>query len=173
MWLSTAWRSTIDRIILSTGNIMNCSALIRNSLSGLLAGCSVYYVVLATPTPAWSGACSRSQANAAQTATSDLDNWTKVYLFFSKFGGCDDGGIADGVSEAIVRLMSDKWTELPLFADAAKEHPGFRKFVLSHVDSTADTGDLKKIRANSSQLCPLDLSALCKEIGHAAQAALQ
>jgi hypothetical protein len=149
---------------------MNWSALIRSSL---LVGCSVYYAVLATPTPAWSGACSRRQADAAQTAASHIDNWMKVYLFFSKFGGCDDGGIADDVSEAIVRLMSDKWTELPLFADAAKKNPGFRKFVLSHVDSTADTGDLKKIRANSSQLCPSDLSALCKEIGHASQAARQ
>jgi hypothetical protein len=147
--------------------------LIQDSLRGFLACCLVCCAVLATLNPAWSGVCSPRQLRAAENAASDLGTWTKIHLFFSRFSGCDDGGIADDVTEAVVRLMSSRWEDLQLFADEAKKDPGFTKFVLTHVDSTADTDDLKKIRTYASQRCAPNLSLLCKQIGDAAQTALR
>jgi len=163
----------MERITLITDHIMDRTTLIRNNLSRVLAGCFIYYAVLATPTPAWSSACSPSQLRAAENAATDLNSWTKVYSFFAKFRGCDDGGTAEYVTEAVVRLMSDRWEDLQELANAVKKDSGFAKFVVTHVDSTADTDDLKKIRAYSSQRCPPNLSLLCKQIGDAARTALQ
>jgi hypothetical protein len=145
----------------------------RNSLRGFLVCCLVCCATLTPPNPAWSGVCSPRQLRAAEKAVSDLGTWTKLHSFFSRFAGCDDGGIADGITEAVVRLMSDRWEDLQLLADGTKKDPGFAKFVLTHVDSTADTDDLKKILGYSSQRCPSNLSHLCKQIRDAAQTALR
>jgi hypothetical protein len=136
----------------------------------LLATC---LAILARPKPAWSMDCPRSQLDAASSAVSNLKNWKQVHLFFTKFGSCDDGGTADDVSESVVRLFVDQWEELKLFALEIKNDQGFEKFVLTHVDSTANTDDLEKIRAYSKQRCPTGLTDLCKQIGDAARTALQ
>lgn len=163
----------MGRIKFTTGHIMDRVTPVRNSLSGILSGCAILCVVLAAPTSGWSAACSQSQLKAAESAVADLGSWKKMYSFFSKFRGCDDGGTSEDVTEAIVRLMSDRWEDLQEFANAAKKDSSFAKFVLSHVDSTADTGDLKKIRANASQRCPAGLAPMCKQIGDAARSALK
>ena len=102
-----------------------------------------------------------------------LDSWQKVYQFYSRFRVCDDGGNADDLTESIVRLLVDRWKEVSQFGQLAHKNPGFKAFVLLHIDSTADTDDLYKIQMLSSQHCPQKYLSLCKEISASVHTALQ
>src|SRR5262245_46343165 len=57
--------------------------------------------------------CSPEQAQAADQLVDSLDSWSAVNTYFTKYEHCDDGSIAEGSSEAIARLLADKWSTLP------------------------------------------------------------
>ena len=117
--------------------------------------------------------CSPADAEAADAMVDRLDSWNKVDYTVKHFRQCDDGSIAEGNSEAIARLLVDKWKTLPTLAKLIKYNPSLKIFVLHHIDTTLDTDDLKKIKQLSLSACPRDLSSLCKDINEAAAQAIQ
>lgn len=114
-----------------------------------------------------------SKSEQAESVAEHLDNWTKVHSFFEKFSACDDGDVADELTEAIVRLLSDQWTRLPVLAESLKSSPSYEEFIFLHIDSTADSGALKKLMELSRHNCPSSLIALCKKITSATSKALE
>jgi len=73
----------------------------------------------------------------------------------------------------VVRILVDHWTTLPRFAELARKDPGFRSFVLKHVDSTVSDDDLKKIKTIATTKCPRRLSTICADLAKEADAALE
>jgi hypothetical protein len=128
---------------------------------------------VAAASPAWSKGCGSSKLKAATSALSKLKNWAELHAYFTDFAACDDGGAADELTEKVVRLLVDRWDDTNILASEAQNDPKFLKFVVLHIDSTADTDDLDKIRANAAKHCPASLDALCKQIGSAARNALK
>lgn len=123
--------------------------------------------------PAQAKTCSPKEAEAADAMVDHLDDWAKVETTFKKYGHCDDGSIAEGNSEAVVRLLVDRWQALPRLSPLLKRDPGLRKFVLRHVDGTADSEDLDKIRQLSASSCPQGMMEFCQDLGQAAVQAAQ
>ena len=108
--------------------------------------------------------CSDADAQAAETTTGTLKTWSAIYSGFKSYGRCDDGGIAEGFTEAVVHLLASKWDSLPKAASLAKKDPAFRTFFLKHIDASADTDELKKIYSFAQSECPKKLRNLCAAI---------
>lgn len=111
--------------------------------------------------------CTPAQAEAADAAVDTLNNWEAIAAFRTKFRQCDDGSIAEGSSEAVARLLVDHWDTLPALSHLIAKTPALRPFVLRHINSTLDTGDLEKIKQNAAH-CPGSMQSLCKSIAQAA-----
>lgn len=107
--------------------------------------------------------CPHSLVQQADEAVDHLNSWDRIYDWYEKYRLCDDGGLAEGVSEAVARNLADRWQTLPRFDELAK-NPGFKKFVLRHVNETLSADDFKKINMNAVRRCPTGLRSLCEEV---------
>lgn len=116
--------------------------------------------------------CSEKEAQAAGNATDSMKSWTSIYSGFKHFGKCDDGGIAQGFTDAVVHLLASKWSSLPKVAVFVRKDPEFYKFFLRHIDASADTDELKKIYSFAQSECPVSLQNLCAAIKSEAEHAI-
>ena len=80
--------------------------------------------------------------------------------------------MAEASSEAVARLLVDKWQTLPKLAAKAHHEPSLRTFVLDHVNSTLNTTDLKKIWLLSTNSCPVNERTFCEALEKATVDAL-
>lgn len=117
--------------------------------------------------------CSPSDAEAADLAVDHLNNWHEVYENVNQYSQCDDGSIAEGNSEAVIRLLVDKWNTLPELNTLVKKKPAFGEWVLNHVDSTLDSDDLQKAAHLATSQCPTTATMLCQQIVRAATQAAE
>ncbi|MCS0661115.1 hypothetical protein [Massilia terrae] len=116
--------------------------------------------------------CTAREASEADAMVDQLHSWKTVDAVFRRYSQCDSGSIAEGNSEAVARLLVDKWNTLPALVHLAKSRPGLRRFVVVHVDSTLNTSDLERIIKLSATSCPKGAAGLCDELHTAATAAL-
>ena len=108
--------------------------------------------------------CSDADAQVAETTTGLMKTWSAIYSGFKSYGRCDDGGIAEGFTEAVVHHLASKWNSLPKVAALVKKDPAFRTFFLKHIDASADTDELRKIKTLAQSQCPENLRELCTAI---------
>ena len=107
----------------------------------------------------------RADCNAADRAWDDVRTWYEVRLWFEKYApACDDGSIAEGLSDKIVVRLAWQWESVAQLRKELDGHRAFRKFVLRHIDSTTNYDDLRKLRDNAKHRCPDGEAALCKAI---------
>lgn len=132
---------------------------IRHSISLTLVLCA-----LGTgPAAADKKPCNQKAAMDAESATDGLKTWNSVYRFYEQFSHCDDGGIAEGVSDSVAKLFANRWDSFSEFVKLASNDKGFENFVVRHLDETIDwAGDAPKIRENARLHCPADSGRLCK-----------
>lgn len=121
---------------------------------------------------ALAGECTIKDADAAEQAVDHLTSWQVMNDNFTRFHQCDEGSIAEGNSEAVIRLLVDKWETLPKLSVLTRQNAAFETWVLSHIDSTLDAGDLQTTVDLATSQCPASESALCQKIVKAAQAAI-
>ena len=114
------------------------------------------------PWVAWGAECERPQA--AETAIDNLDSWAKVHTFFREFAKCDDGGIAEGVSDKVEILLSKHWGELNMLAPLAATDRAFAGFVVRHVDDLWTAHDLRAVDLMAQTQCPRNAHELCRDI---------
>lgn len=98
---------------------------------------------------------------------SDLRQWRK------EFPECDDGYLADGVSDFVSTALANRWSELPSLKAEIDGDAGFRHFVLRHVDATAGPEHLETIVDNATNRCPRGEGSLCSAVADAARVALR
>jgi len=109
--------------------------------------------------------CSEEQSRQAELATDNLKTWESLYDFYQKFARCDDGGVAEGISEGVAKLLANHWDAIAEFVTIAEHDKGFERFVLHHVDATIDQAhDAPKIRENAQSHCPENIRWLCKDL---------
>ncbi len=116
--------------------------------------------------------CTIKDAEAAEQAVDHLTSWQAMNGNFIRFHQCDEGSIAEGNSEAVIRLLVDKWEALPKLSMLTRQNAAFETWVLNHINSTLDSGDLQTTVNLATSQCPASESALCKKIVNAAQAAI-
>ena len=109
--------------------------------------------------------CSEEEAQKAEAQTENLKSWEAVYEFYGSYEHCHDGGVEEGVSNAVAKLLANHWELFPAFVEAAANNKEFEKYVLHHLNATIDwEHDAPKIRENAEHHCPPELSRLCKSL---------
>lgn len=145
---------------------MGCT--VRLSFAVVIFGLAVSGEVFAQDfhPPPWVSAtrCSDRDSIDADKDLDRLTNWAAVYRTFKLYKQCDDGAIAEGYSDAVAKLLVDRWQTLRDLANFSQQHPEFERFVLWHIDTTTGLNNAQAIIANSRNRCPTDLRTLCKRL---------
>jgi hypothetical protein len=102
-----------------------------------------------------------------------LQSWEAVRSFYKTYLACDDGGIAEGVSDAITKLLADRWTDYWRLQTTITAGQQFQGFVLKHIDATVSIEALQAISRNARERCPKGEASLCKKIDGAALSAIK
>jgi hypothetical protein len=125
-------------------------------------------VALAATGLASDSRCSPDLAKAAEEATDVARrSWRDLhdqYVRYVKRAACDDGGIAEGWSDAVGHLLARRWSELPNLKRLAKGEPDFLTFVLKHIDLTLPRDDLDSVRRKATAACPHGCDKLCEKL---------
>ena len=88
-----------------------------------------------------------------------------VHRFYKQFSQCDDGGVAEGVSEAVAKLLANQWDSVGELVKLGSKDKGFEDFVVRHVDETIDWDrDAPRIHENARLHCPANSRRLCKAL---------
>jgi hypothetical protein len=116
--------------------------------------------------------CTANDAILAHQTIERLRTWSELQSAFATFPRCDDGVIAEGYSDFVARTLAKDWTRVLELRVLASGNPGFRAFVLRHIDATAHPRDLAQIRTNTRDACPTGAEDLCSDLGAAAAAAI-
>jgi hypothetical protein len=134
---------------------------------------TAFLMVIRVGSPGQSTACTEEQAKRAFDAVDDLKTWESIRSFFRLYRQCDDGGIGEGVSDAVTKLLADHWTDFGTFVAITGSDPGFEKFVLRHIDATVPADRLQAISKNARDRCPPKSATICKRITVAASSAIK
>ena len=108
--------------------------------------------------------CSEAQARTAENEIAGLDSWKAVHGAYQKYIHCDDGSVAEGYSEAIARLLVDRWQTITDLQKIVQRDSKFLDFVASHVDETLDERDLNAIHLSAATECPPMVAAVCSRL---------
>lgn len=108
----------------------------------------VIWALASLPVLAQSG-CSLEQYQVADNQLAAAGTaWPTLYRHWQRHAACDDGGLAEGYSEAVVTLLLDKqqWSALKRITarDAA-----FQRWMLGHLDESVSLSDLEQLRAQT------------------------
>ncbi|QUT17339.1 hypothetical protein I2123_06885 [Rahnella inusitata] len=106
-------------------------------------------------------------------AVDGLNSWEAIQKNSVDYGQCDDGSIAEGNSEAVARMLVDKWSEIGKLETLISRDPSLQEYILKHVDSTLATDDLNRIIELSTKSCPEKNILLCKKLISAAKKSLE
>ena len=117
--------------------------------------------------------CTDAEVDTAMAQADTLRSWDALYRSYKLYRQCDDGAIAEGYSESVVRILADHWSTLSRLVTLSRRDPRFRRFVLEHVGATTNPDDLKKIRISANTQCPPRLGAICADLAKQADAALK
>jgi len=102
-----------------------------------------------------------------------LKNWGDLYQLFKRYRGCDDGALAEGYSDFVVRTLAHRWDTLEDLGKLSIADRTFEEFVLKHIDATADPHDIVIVMSNVKNRCPAESAQLCSAIEKAVRKALQ
>jgi hypothetical protein len=111
-------------------------------------------------------------AEPAWLETKDhLKSWEQIYDSFKRYSACDDGILGEANSDAVVRMLADRWNQLSTLQTLIDRDERFGKFVFMHIDATTDDHDLDRVVENASRHCPQADGQLCRTIKRRAVAA--
>jgi hypothetical protein len=116
--------------------------------------------------------CSTADAQKAEETVGLSDTWQALHEHYKRYRSCDDGAIAEGYSDAVVRLLANKWEQLSDFEQLAQQDPEFERWALRHVDATTSTDDLERAWRNAHDTCPRSRRDACLPLVAAIREAL-
>jgi hypothetical protein len=111
--------------------------------------------------------CTQVEAMQAEKEADSLNNWDQIYRSYRRFSQCDDGAIAEGYSDSVMKLLADDWKSFNRLVVLANRGRDFRGFVLKHIDETVPADRLAKIARNARSECAAGGRNLCLSIAKA------
>lgn len=129
-------------------------------------------VLLAGAARAGNGCSPKMNGLAISVLSKDSHDWQSLREHHRRFFVCDDGELGEGYSDAVVKLLSRKWSQFGTFAAIAKKDASFREWAVKHIDASASDNELRAIVDNASTCKQRDLRDLCDVVKDSAQSAL-
>jgi hypothetical protein len=134
---------------------------------------TLIFALLISPAFAEGAACTLSDQHWLSKELPRLKAWDAIHESFRKFTPqCDDGFIAEGYTDAIVVLLSHHWSSLPELVAISKRDSNFIKFVVRHINASADPDDLKQLLSQVANQCPPENKEICVRIHSATNSAI-
>jgi hypothetical protein len=109
-------------------------------------------------------------AAVADPALFATKTWSELHAWAKQYPECDDGYLAEGVSDVVSIWLAERWKTLPALARECRRDAKFRAFVLRHIDELMTPETAAQIVINAKEKCPKQHIALCKEIVAAVRA---
>ena len=105
---------------------------------------------------------------------STLRQWPAIHDFYRKhLSTCpDDGMYAEGYTDVVVHTLATDWSQLGQLALAVSSDSSFKRFVLRHIDASADEEELRSVLKSANSQCPRAHAVLCAQIAKAARTAI-
>ena len=141
------------------------------SAYSILAMTFLLLSILPRPVHAERPGCDEVMGERAEDEVDYLKTWEQIYDSFKRYAACDDGAIYEGYSDAVVRMLADRWEQLPTLQNLVDRDERFGKFVFQHIDATTNNDDLDRVVANVDRHCPQYDGKLCSTIRRQAVAA--
>ena len=129
----------------------------------MIAGLALTALALGTATAHAEDAKVKDACIAAEQTIDQVKTWKALYTY-SKTYGCDNGGVAEGISDKVSQLMVHDWASLSSVSAKIRSDASFSTFVLKHVDETWSRDDLDTAKQNAAAHCPKGLDAFCKSL---------
>ncbi len=108
--------------------------------------------------------CDDGIAIQASALIATINTWTHLHQFYEKYLSCDDGYVAEGVSEKVTVMLAEDWSSLNELEPFQRADPMFEKFILHHVDATVPTDRLTSIWKQADTQCPPTLIKFCQQL---------
>ena len=106
----------------------------------------------------------RDLCDAAENPIGSVNTWREFYAYFKTYYGCDNGAIAEGISDKVEQLMTHDWASLSSVTAKLRSDKAFRTLLLNHIDETWSSEDIEIARQNAASHCPQGLDAFCKTV---------
>jgi hypothetical protein len=113
--------------------------------------------------------CTPDESSLALSQSQGLRDPGSLHRFYLRFAHCDDGAVGEGTSEAVARLLVDHWDSVGVLDRLGLSDVGFTRFVVRHIDATADATDLRTIVQRARRDCPPADRKFCALIERAAK----
>jgi hypothetical protein len=107
--------------------------------------------------------CTKADAANAEKAIERVLNWPQLHKAWQDFRHCDTGPVADGYTDALMRMMVD-WKGVDQVASAMQKDPQYKEFIYSHVKSPAARDDHTMVYSRARTGCPKGLDEFCAEL---------
>jgi hypothetical protein len=107
--------------------------------------------------------CGNQQSHLAEAALDNIHNWDDFYQAYRKYRNCDDGSVAEGLSDKAVKLLIGAWPSVHRLAVLSRDAT-FQEFVLYHVNGLMSPADAATIADNARGHCPSSARVLCMEL---------
>lgn len=104
------------------------------------------------------------------TRLASVKAWSALHEIYKKCP--DDGEYGEGLSNTVVTMLANHWTDLPSLDRLASRDSSFKQLVLRHIDATTDEKDLRRALSNAQTRCPSKRNRLCAQISAALKAAI-
>lgn len=104
------------------------------------------------------------------TRLPSVKTWSALHAIYKLCP--DDGEYGEGLSNTVVTMLANHWSNLPSLERIALRDSSFKRLVLRHIDSTTDEKDLRRALSNAQAKCPAKQTRLCAEISAALKAAI-
>ena len=119
----------------------------------LLCGCNILQAKKIDDT------CSQKMEKQALISIDKINSWQDMYDFYKNFKVCDDGAIAEGVSDNIIKLLIKQKIQFnKLFEDRT-----FQEFVLEHINELMTKKEAQIIKKKIKQ-CKKPFNDFCKKV---------
>lgn len=144
----------------------------RTRLAGQVARLWVALLLLFASVARAEEPCDRRDDSAMCRRVAAARGWSSLRTIYRSLAPCDDGLLAECISDRVVTLLSTKWAALPKLRHLVQRDSSFASAVLMHVDATADSTALAVVAGAATQKCPPGCEALCTRIAQRANEAL-
>lgn len=113
---------------------------------------------------AGSAGCDRLEGMRAGRAVDTVRSWADAFDWYKAHSQCDRGVSSEAFGDAVVSLLADRWSAFPSFVIYSRRDPGFKRFVLAHLNAQAGLEELRRMRKNAAENCLEEAKDLCAEI---------
>lgn len=120
-------------------------------------------VAFAAASPAADRTCTKADAAAAEKAVERVNNWAQLYKSWQDYRHCDTGAVAEGYTDALLRLLVE-WKDVGALAASMKKDADFAQWVHARLKSPAAKDDQPAVYSRVKASCPAGLDSFCAEI---------